>query len=143
MDTKRELLDRVRWGNVARLAAIVGAGVLIASGPRGCGGGEAELPRLPVEPPPVAAPPAAEPPLAGPVGEPRAKRPRRAEDRRRSKRRSRTGNRGSKGKRRERQRKRPGVRVQRVAPPAGGGRSHRQDPRPRRPGPRPRTPEFL
>src|SRR5215217_1167971 len=35
-----EVLCRVRWGNVGRLAALLAAGVLIASGLRDCGPGE-------------------------------------------------------------------------------------------------------
>ena len=33
------LIDRVRWGNVGRLAAFLAAGLLIAVGPGSCGGG--------------------------------------------------------------------------------------------------------
>src|SRR4051812_11110713 len=45
----RGLLQRIRWGNVARLAAIVAAGAAIAAGPRACGGGGPELTPLPGE----------------------------------------------------------------------------------------------
>src|SRR5205085_1693900 len=31
------LIDRVRWGNVGRLAVVLAAGLLIAVGPGGCG----------------------------------------------------------------------------------------------------------
>jgi len=43
----RQLVERVRWGNVARLGAVVGAALLIAVGPRACGGGEARPPLPP------------------------------------------------------------------------------------------------
>src|SRR5437660_9601127 len=36
------LIDRVRWGNLGRLAAVLAAGLLIAFGPGSCGGGDAK-----------------------------------------------------------------------------------------------------
>src|SRR5205807_1408884 len=36
-DGQPGLIERVRWGNVARLAALVAGGLLIAVGPRSCG----------------------------------------------------------------------------------------------------------
>src|SRR5689334_15870731 len=39
-DGDPSLLARVRWANLARLFAVVGAGLLIAVGPRGCSGAE-------------------------------------------------------------------------------------------------------
>jgi len=57
----RDLIDRIRWGNVARLCAVVGVGLLLVVGPRGCSnadGGPAPLPpdeRVTMPPPaPVA-----------------------------------------------------------------------------------------
>jgi len=32
-------MDRVRWGNVGRLAALLCGAVLVATGPHGCGEG--------------------------------------------------------------------------------------------------------
>src|SRR3954452_6344612 len=48
-DSEPTLLERVRWGNVGRLATLVAVGVLVATGPRGCGRGDS--------PAPVVAPP--------------------------------------------------------------------------------------
>src|SRR5437763_5543367 len=59
----RQLVERIRWGNVARLCAVVAAGLLITMGPRACSGGNETAPLPPdtrVEPParpPVAATP--------------------------------------------------------------------------------------
>src|SRR4051794_15177567 len=55
-DGERGVLARVRWGNLARLAAVLGAGLLIAVGPKGCrgaaaGGGPALPPDTAVAPP--------------------------------------------------------------------------------------------
>jgi hypothetical protein len=56
----RELIERIRWGNVARLCAVVAAALLVVAGPRGCsnaGGEPAPLPpdaRVAPETPPVA-----------------------------------------------------------------------------------------
>src|SRR3954452_3887652 len=63
----RELVERVRWGNVARLCAVVAAALLVAVGTRAgsyAGGGAAPLPphTRATPPPPIAdAPPEATP----------------------------------------------------------------------------------
>src|SRR6266508_2340855 len=36
---QRTLIERIRWGNVGRLAALIGLAALILTGPHGCGGG--------------------------------------------------------------------------------------------------------
>jgi hypothetical protein len=126
------LLARVRWGNLARLAAIAGAGVLIALGPRGCGGGAEELPELPVEPPArVPAPrPAVTPPTAAErPADPRERRAKRSPRRKRQRRK-----RHPSIHRAAPSRAVPAVPAVPVAPPA---------PAPRRRPPAPRTPEFL
>jgi hypothetical protein len=46
-------LERIRWGNLARLGLVIAAGLLIAIGPRGCGK------RQPAAPPPPRALPGA------------------------------------------------------------------------------------
>src|SRR5688572_10783424 len=99
------LLARVRWGNLARLAAIVAAGVLIAAGPRGCAAGGEELPRLPVDP---ARPPAAPPDLAQPEAPPENDRSTdRRPVRKRSKDRRRARKRRARAPRRSSERRRP------------------------------------
>src|SRR4051794_1682781 len=54
-DGEPSLLDRIRWGRLARLAAVVAAGLLVALGPRACGSG-ATRPALPPDAPAVAGP---------------------------------------------------------------------------------------
>src|SRR3954453_12587146 len=79
------LLRRVRWGNVARLAALLAAGVLIALGERDCGGERAEPGALRA---PRVEPPAQPPTIAEPVPtKPRPAEPRRPARRRREERR--------------------------------------------------------
>jgi hypothetical protein len=43
VDADPGLIDRIRWGNVGRLAALLAAGMLVATGPHGCAarGGQA------------------------------------------------------------------------------------------------------
>src|SRR4051794_24537065 len=73
-DGEPSLLDRIRWGNLARLAAVVAAGLLVALGPRACSAGGEANPALPPDQPVRAAPaPAVTEPPARPVEE---KRPR-------------------------------------------------------------------
>src|SRR5689334_12417189 len=58
-DGEPRLVDRVRWGNLARLGAVVAAGLLIALGPRACGGatdGAGGGPALPPDQPVAVAP---------------------------------------------------------------------------------------
>src|SRR5436189_3866518 len=71
------ILERVRWGNVARLALAIAAGVLIAIGPHGC------KPRQQAEPLPRALPPVAPSTVdrrsstaRAPGGKPELRRPR-------------------------------------------------------------------
>src|SRR3954447_17290296 len=79
------VLRRVRWGNVARLAALLAAGVLIALGGRDCGGERAEPGALRA---PRVEPPAQTPTIAEPVPtKPRPTEPRRPARRRREERR--------------------------------------------------------
>src|SRR3954465_3759115 len=65
------LLRRVRWGNVGRLTALLAAGVLIASGGRGCGEGagpgepRTRSPRQGVGEAPAGPPPRGEPRAGG------------------------------------------------------------------------------
>jgi|SRR5436190_5001371 len=63
-----DLLQRVRWANVARLLLAVGAGLLIAIGPHGCKRAEPQVAPLPRAVPPTstAAPRAREPELRRP-----------------------------------------------------------------------------
>src|SRR3954471_11020777 len=50
-DGEPRLVDRVRWGNLARLAAVVAAGLLVALGPRACASSGAGGPALPPDQP--------------------------------------------------------------------------------------------
>src|SRR3954454_21064060 len=74
----RQLVERIRWGNVARLCAVVGVALVIAVGPRACSGGDAAAPippdtRVVTQPGPRAeAPPARRP---EPRPKPRPPRP--------------------------------------------------------------------
>src|SRR5918911_4744519 len=101
-----EVLRGGRWGNVARLVAVVAAGVAIAVGPRGCGGGEASLPEVPEAPVatgptgPAAAPGPAPAAPAVPAASPPPLRPERL--RRRSGRRARSCRRDRRGSLRSR-----------------------------------------
>jgi len=77
-------MERVRWGNVARLAGVVLVAALVAFGPRGCG--RSEPPRIPLDTLPGEAvagqpgvePASGEPPLGAPPPSPRAERVRSA-----------------------------------------------------------------
>jgi translation initiation factor IF-2 len=89
------LLDRVRWGNLGRLVALLAAGLLIAVGPRACS--REPGPETRIDPqPPVAAPPP-EPPEAGTVPEAEAGPDRGAGSRRPGDRGGRPGKRGVRG----------------------------------------------
>src|SRR4051794_4120040 len=56
-DGEPRLVDRVRWGNLARLGAVVAAGLLVALGPRACGAdGDGGGTALPPDQPVAAAP---------------------------------------------------------------------------------------
>jgi len=58
-DGQPGLIERVRWGNVARLAALLAGGVLIAVGPHSCGARPptaVELPAPRASVPPATAP---------------------------------------------------------------------------------------
>src|SRR3954471_12040272 len=73
-DGEPSLLDRIRWGNLARLAAVVAAGLLVTLGPRACSAAGEATPALPPDQPVRIAPaPAVAEPPAQPVEE---KRPR-------------------------------------------------------------------
>src|SRR4051794_41869496 len=68
-DGEPRLVDRIRWGNLARLGAVMAAGLLVTVGPRACGtagGADGGGPELPPDQP-VTAPPG--------VGEPGAEEP--------------------------------------------------------------------
>src|SRR4051794_38988145 len=73
-DGEPRLVDRIRWGNLARLAAVVAGGLLIALGPRACGAaaGEGGSPELPPDEP-VAGP--AVTPVPAPAIGPKRPRP--------------------------------------------------------------------
>src|SRR3954452_19281880 len=61
------LIDRVRWGNVGRLAALLAACLLLATGPHGCGGAPGNRPQATaLAPQPVALPPAVNAPPVRP-----------------------------------------------------------------------------
>src|SRR5437588_116207 len=60
-DGQPGLIERVRWGNVARLAALVAGGLLIAVGPHSCGARPPTAVELP-------APRASVPPATAPTG---------------------------------------------------------------------------
>src|SRR3954453_1201020 len=60
----RELIERIRWGNVARLCAVVGAALLVVVGPRGCSNAGGEPAPLPPDVRVAPAAPSAPPPVA-------------------------------------------------------------------------------
>src|SRR4051794_31410331 len=78
-DADPGLIDRIRWGNVGRLAALLAAGMLVITGPRGCSTTPAPAVSLPpavrVAPAPTASVRAAKP-AAAPRPKPR-RRPKR------------------------------------------------------------------
>src|SRR4051794_21560010 len=61
-DGEPRLVDRIRWGNLARLGAVAAAGLLIALGPRACS--SAGSPALPPDTPAIAGPKEEPPPSA-------------------------------------------------------------------------------
>ncbi|MFL5913100.1 MAG: hypothetical protein ACJ768_21350 [Gaiellaceae bacterium] len=69
-------MERIRWGNVARLGLAVAAGLLIAVGPRGCSGKQQAVAPLPrgVAPVPAPAPRATRAPRSAAPVVPRPRR---------------------------------------------------------------------
>jgi hypothetical protein len=68
------ILERIRWGNVARLALAVAAGLLIAVGPRGCSTKQQQVAPLPRAVTPVPAPRATPAPRSAAPVVPRPRR---------------------------------------------------------------------
>jgi hypothetical protein len=81
-----ELIARVRWGNVARLAAVVAAGLLVVAGPHGCSKADGGPPPLPPDERIATPPPAPVPAGTKPRNRLRRPKPKKTHRHRRAKR---------------------------------------------------------